>query len=326
MPELRIGFIGCGGIAGAHLTRLATLKGVELVACCDVVEEKARKVSQTYGGQVFTDFRKMLDEVTLDACFICVPPFAHVGQELYCVEKGIPFFVEKPVALSLENARRVEKAVQEKKLITAVGYVLRALDVVDRAVKFLENKELGLVRGKYFGGVPGAGKGWYSQRKLSGGQLVEQATHTVDMMRYLTGEVVEVFGYAFAGINKRLYSNYDVEDASTAVMRFSNGAIGNISCTWLWTGYHSSVEIIGKGVTVTLEGGTLTIDSGDRKTIYVSRADPMLVQDTLFIEAVKYGRPERIKADYRQGVRSLAVSLSILESFRTGKPVKVPGE
>ncbi|MCM8769431.1 MAG: Gfo/Idh/MocA family oxidoreductase [Candidatus Omnitrophica bacterium] len=321
--KVRIGFIGCGGIAGAHLARLEKLARVELVSFCDPVLEKATRFSKTYGGKAFTDYREMLENVSLDACFICVPPFAHGAPELLCAEKEIPFFVEKPVALNLATARQISEVVRRKNLITAVGYVLRAYDTVSRAKELLAGEKIGLVRGKYYGCVPGAGQGWYSQKSLSGGQLVEQATHTVDMMRYLAGEVEEVFGYSFEGVNRQFYEKYDVEDASATVMRFANGAVGNLACTWLWTGYHSAVEVIARGMVITLEGASLTVDRAKEKCIYTSQIDPMMAEDESFIAAVENDNPDQVKANYEEGVKSLAVSLATLESFKTGKVVKV---
>jgi len=305
------------------MERLARIKDVEFVGMCDVDEKKAAGAAGKYAGKVFTDYRRMLDQVKTDCCYICVPPFAHVGQELLCVEKNIPFFVEKPIELDLKKAKAIARKVQEKRLITGVGYVLRYFDVVEKARKILAQEEIGMLRGRYYGGVPGDGKGWYSQKKLSAGQLVEQATHTVDMMRNFAGDVTEVFGYAFEGINKKIYEKYDVEDASTTVMKFKNGLIGNMSCTWLATGYQSNVEVVGKGVTVFYEGTTLTVDRHTEKTIYTTSMDCMLAEDQAFIEDVKKGRPNKIKSDYLDGLKTLAVSLAALESFRTGKPVKL---
>jgi len=156
----------------------------------------------------------MIEKESIDACIICVPPFAHKGQEELCIEKGIPFFVEKPVELNLEKAKKIAKKVEEKNLITGVGYVLRNFDVVDKAKEIIGNEKIGLVREKYFGQVPGSEGSWLHKKELFGGQLVEQATHTVDMMRYLIGEVDEVFAYKFEGINNKIYKEYNVEDAS----------------------------------------------------------------------------------------------------------------
>jgi len=321
--KVKVGIIGCGGIASAHISRLAQIEDVELVSFCDIVKENAEKMASPYGGNVYTDFKEMIEKESIDACFICVPPFAHKGQEELCIEKGIPFFVEKPVELNLEKAKEIAKKVEEKNLITGVGYVLRNFDIVDKAKEIIGNEKIGLVRGKYFGAVPGGERSWLHKKELSGGQLIEQATHTVDMMRYLIGEVDEVFAYKFEGINNKIYKEYNVKDASVVNMKFKNGIIGNLSCTWLWSGFHSAVEIIGKGIVVTYEGNTLTIDKGNRKETYISNIDPMLEEDRRFIEAVKTGNKKIVKSDYPDGVKTLEVTLKSHQSIEENRPVKI---
>ena len=119
--KVRIAFIGCGGIAGAHLSRLSELEDVEFVAFCDPVEEKAANYAKIYGGNVYGDFRIMFEKEKFDACYICVPPFAHEGQEELCIENKIPFLVEKPVHIDLEKGRKIAEKVKESKIITSVG-------------------------------------------------------------------------------------------------------------------------------------------------------------------------------------------------------------
>lgn len=320
---MKIAFIGCGGIAGAHMIRLAQIPDVEFAAMCDIVEEKAKEASEKYGGKVYTDYHKMLDEVKVDACFICIPPFAHTDQELLCVDKRVPFFVEKPIHLDMEKAKEIALKVKEKNLITSTGYVLRYFDIVDKAKGIIAGEKIAVSRGKYFGQVPAAGKGWYSKKNKSGGQLIEQATHTVDMMRYLMGDIEEVFAYKFEGINNKIYEGYDVEDASTILLKFQNGIIGNLSCTWLWTGYNSGVEMIGQGIMLNYEGNSLTVDRVDKKTTYVSSVDPMKVEDESFISAVKNNDPSKVKSDYEDALKTLAVSICAITSFEKGIPIKI---
>jgi predicted dehydrogenase len=320
---VKISFIGCGGIAGAHMSRLAQIENVEFSAMCDIERDKAEKSAATYGGKVYTDFRKMLNEVDFDACFICVPPFAHEGQEEDCIEKGIPFFVEKPVHLNLESAQNIAEKVRLSGIITSVGYVLRYFDVVEVAKEVLAKEQISAVLGRYFGGVPGAGAGWYSKKSLSGGQLVEQATHTVDMMRYLLGDIEEVLMYRSEGINKKIYKGYDVEDTSTTLLKFKKGYVGNLTCTWLWTGFNSGVDVIGKGIILNYAGNSLTIDNATKKVTRISSIDPMLEEDRAFIKAVEKRDSSFIKSDYPDAVKTLAVSLKAHESIGTGKPVKL---
>ncbi|NOZ64298.1 MAG: hypothetical protein GXO71_05100, partial [Caldiserica bacterium] len=162
---------------------------------------------------------------------------------------------------------------------------------------------------KYFGEVPGAGKGWYSKKELSGGQIVEQATHTVDLMRYLLGDIAEVFAYKFAGINKQIYPGYDVEDASTTLIKFKNGVIGNLSCTWLWKELDSELEIMGKGFKLNYQGNCLMVEKGNIKTLRSSDIDPMLEEERAFFSAIRENKPEKVKSDYSDALKTLEVTL-----------------
>lgn len=322
--EIRVGFIGCGGIARAHMARLVKIEGVKFIGMCDVEEKIAQECANMYGGNVYTDFRKMLENEKIDACFICVPPFAHVGQEEECIERNIPFFVEKPIHLNLEKAEEIGEKIKEKGLITSVGYVLRYFDITEKLKDILKNEKIGLLRGKYYGEVPGQGKKlWLIRKDMSGGQLIEQATHTIDLMRYFCGEVEEIYAYKFEGINNKIYPEYNVEDALTMVMKFKNGIIGNLSCTWLWKGFESEVEIIGKDVIFLYRGNTIEINRGIKIERYISNIDPMFEEDLAFIKSVKEKNPEYIKSDYIDALKTLKITLKAHESVLKNQPVKL---
>lgn len=322
--KVKIGFIGCGGIANAHMDRLARLENVEFVGMCDIEKNKAESAAGRYGGKVYTEFEKMLEDIKMDACYICVPPFAHTGQEELCIEKGIHFFVEKPIHLDLQKAEEIARKVKEKGLITGVGYVLRYFDVVEEAKEIIAKEKIAFARGRYYGGVPGEGKNkWLITKALSGGQLIEQATHIVNLMQYFCGDVEEVYGYKIEGINNKIYPGYDVEDASSILMKFKNGYIGNLTCTWLWSGFNSEVEVVGKGIVIDYQGNTLTVDRGNKKTISISSLDPMLEEEKAFINAVSKLDPSFVKSDYLDGLKTLTLTLKAHKSMEKGVPVKM---
>ncbi|MCM8772989.1 MAG: Gfo/Idh/MocA family oxidoreductase [Candidatus Omnitrophica bacterium] len=322
--EIKIGFIGCGGIGKAHMMRLSKIENVKLVAFCDLEENLAKECANLYNGNPYTDFRRMFDNEKIDACYICVPPFAHIGQEEECIERNIPFFIEKPIHLDLNKAKEIAKKIEEKKLITSVGYVLRYFDIVEQLKEKTKEEKIGLVRGKYYGEVPGEGKKlWIIRKDMSGGQLIEQATHIVDLMRYLCGEIEEVFAYKFEGINNKIYPEYNVEDALTLTMKFKNGIIGNLSCTWLWKGYDSEIEIIGKNVLFTYKGNGITINKGSKVEHYFSKIDPMYEEDVAFIKSVKENNPKYIKSNYNDGLKTLEVTLKGHESIEKNQPIKI---
>ncbi len=319
--SIRIGFIGVGGMANIHLPRLAKIEGVKIVSLCDVVPEKVEETARKYQAASYDDYRKMLDREDLDALYICLPPFAHKDIEIEVAKKGIPFFIEKPINLYLEKTKEVEKIVREKNLITSVGYCLRYMDILDKAKEILRDKKIAMVLGRYFGEVPGGGKGWYSRKEKSGGQIVEQATHIVDLMRYLVGEVDSLYGEGFKGLNK--IKNYDVEDASVVALNFQNGAIGSLACNWLLSGYASSLEIITKGLQIQYSENSLKVITEKKREEFLSNDDFYLVEDKVFIEAIRSNDPAKIKSDYSDGLKTLEVTLSANKSIENGEEIKL---
>ncbi|HEX2185304.1 MAG TPA: Gfo/Idh/MocA family oxidoreductase, partial [Chloroflexota bacterium] len=110
---LRLGFIGCGGNARGHMRRLGQLEGVQIVAVCDVQPALAEQAAGQTGGQPYTDFRRLLDHDGLDAVYLSIPVFAHGDPEMAVVERGLPMFVEKPVAIDTGTAAQIAAAVTQ---------------------------------------------------------------------------------------------------------------------------------------------------------------------------------------------------------------------
>ncbi len=319
--KVKIGFIGCGGIANAHMDRLSKIEGVEFACMCDIVEEKAKMASERYGGKVYTDYKKMLDEVEIDACYICLPPFAHQDQEIVCIEKNIPFFIEKPVHLNLEKAKEIAEKVEGKKLITCVGYQDRYQKIIEYIKPFFNEKNLGFFTGWWVGGVPGVA--WWRKKELSGGQIVEQTTHIFDMARYLVGEPVEVFTVKRKGIVKM--EGYNVEDASAVSVYFENGVFGVIfsGCFVKKTG-KAGLDFYFSDKTIKYrERESVKINYGDKIEEIYETKDLMLEEDKNFLEAIKKKDPSLIKSSYQDGVKTLAFTIAANKSIESGKVEKV---
>lgn len=328
MNDLKVGLIGTGGIARMHLPAISKIKGVQIAALCDLQEERVKEAASTYGGKTYTDYQKMLAEESLDALFILIPPFAHSGQEEMAVEEGIPFLVEKPVALSLEKAKAIERNVQEKNLITAVGYQLRYMDILEPVKKVLEKDKVALSLGQYFGGVPGGSNSWFVKKDKSGGQVVEQATHVVDLMRHLVGEIRKVDARFFRGAIQKRIPGYDVEDASISLLEFENQTIGSLCCTWLLEGFDSGLKMITtEGVKIEMSPiDRLVLTKGEESEEYKATNDFAYEQDETFLRAVRENNPSLIRADYSEGVKTLAVTFAISESAEKGEPVIISAD
>jgi len=328
LDKLRVGVIGCGGIARVHTARLAGMDEVRLVAFADVVKEKAAAFSREYGGNIYTDWHEMLDRESLDIVYICIPPFAHTDEVMVAAEKGIHIFIEKPIALDVKLAREMVRAVDRYGVKSQVGYVMRFKYSLERAKKMIEGGEvgrIGLALGIYWCHFLG-GK-WWRDKSKSGGQIVEQATHIYDALRYLCGDVEEVYGY-----NNRVFwidvPDLTIEDVSSSTFRFKSGAVGSIiSTTWgvpsqWWFRWLLATE-----------GYTLESADPDTLTMYRTEAplkvctvsesrDGYTLESKDLIKAIKEDGETRIPIS--EGAKSLEFTLAAMRSMETGKPVRLP--
>lgn len=337
---IRIGFIGTGGIAVAHLQRLLQVDQAEVVALCDMApgrsEQAAREVNEavrakdphgrTLDAAHYSDYNEMLRRERLDAVYICVPPFAHGEPERAVIEAGVHLFVEKPVALDLGTAADIVRRIEERNLISAVGYQLRYLRSMDRAKELLADTAVGMAVVMRFGGTPGVP--WYPMQSKSGGQLVEMATHHIDQLRYLLGEVTTVYAAADTRINHLKQPEYEVFDVNCMTLTFASGVVANFANNMI-SGHGApkaarGVHIFCDGMTLSHQlGGPLQILTAGGVEEVPDGVDAMLEQDRAFVRAVAEGRPELIRSDYRNGIRTLAVTLAGELSARTGQPVEV---
>ena len=192
MADIRVGYVGTGGNAQGHLKRLSDMDGVRVAACCDISLERAQASADKFGGQAFSDWRKMLDTAELDAVYHSLPPFAHEGAELAAVEAGLHIFVEKPVVTEMELGLKTKEAIDRKGVLSCVGYQLRYHPAVDALRDWIGDKAVGMAVSERWGGIAGGTDHWWRVMSKSGGMLHEQATHQLDLLRCFAGEVVEV--------------------------------------------------------------------------------------------------------------------------------------
>lgn len=318
MNKTRIGFIGVGGIAQRHIGVLQQFDDVELVAFADLDFDRAIGSASRFGARAFADHAELLEMSELDAIYICIPPFAHGAAERAVIAKGLPFFVEKPISLDLALAEALAKEIAAAGLVTAVGYHWRYIDTVDEARRLLQERPAQLVSGYWLDQTPPPQWWWHADQ--SGGQMIEQTTHIVDLARYLVGDVTQVFG--LAGHTQRPdFPGLDVPTVSTASLKFASGAIGNIGSTCLlnW-GHRVGLHLFGDGVALELTDHDLMVDIGAGRPIRHAEGDPVWREDRDFINAVQ-GQPSRIRCSYSEALKTHRIALAISESARTGRAI-----
>lgn len=314
----RIGFIGAGGIAHRHFGVLEQFGDVEIAAIADPEEARAQNAAARFGARAFSDAETMLREIPLDALYICVPPFAHGAPERAAIAAGLPFFVEKPVALDLATAEAIAREVGAAGLVTAVGYHWRYLDTVDEVRGLLAHNPARLMSGYWLDSTPPPRWWWHADQ--SGGQMVEQTTHLLDLARYLGGDVTRVYG--LAGVTERAeFPGLDVPTVSTASLQFASGAIANFASTCLLGWNHRvGLHLFGDRLAIELTDHDVMIDTGQGRPVRGTRGDPVWQEDRDFIDAVQ-GKENRIRCPYADAVETHRLALAIGESARTGQAI-----
>jgi predicted dehydrogenase len=316
MTKTRIGFIGAGGIAQRHLGVLEQFEDVELAGFADPDFDRAVASASRFGARAYQNSAELLDDPQLDAVYICVPPFAHGEAERLAIQRGLPFFVEKPLSLDIDIAEAIAKDVAAANIITAVGYHWRYIDTVEEARRRLADRPAQLVSGYWLDQTPPPQ--WWWRQDQSGGQMVEQTTHIIDLARYLVGEVTQVFGLS-GHRDREAFPGLDVPTASTASLQFASGAIGNIASTCIlnW-GHRVGLHIFAEGMALELTDHDIMIDVGAGRPVQHAQGDPVWREDRDFIDAVR-GENNRIRCPYGEALKTHRVALAINQSAREGK-------
>jgi len=349
----KLALIGCGGIGSYHLGHFLELKDiVELAAFCDIIPERAQEFCEkAESGKAYADYMQMLDDASPDMVFICIPPYCHGEIEFELIRRGIPFFVEKPLALDLDLARRIRDAAAEKNLITASGFQCRYSRLIEPNRKFVEDNQIVYVETNRMGRIPGAP--WWKDKSLSGGQIVEQTIHQFDIVRYMLGEPEEVFTYGTRGfITDADCPGYDTDDLTTTVVKFKNGILGSFSTgcyaksgdcmdskvTFSAADKRAELRILGTfkvfGEKIaeheTTPAGDFLIKgdggfaaAGKDCIVYEEEGDAGMRCDRTFIEAVIAGDGSKIRSPYADAFKSVSFTLACNKSMEEGRPVKV---
>lgn len=229
---MRFAVIGMGKMGMLHAGIMNSIEALKLAALADTSRFLLNSVrSFKKNINVYEDYTKMLDVENLDMVVITTPVFLHVPMAWECAMRGIPFFLEKPLAPKSTDALDLIKIVDDKNLITMVGYMMRYIDTFTKAKQIIDSGVLGnLISFKstiYVAQLFKKGKGWrYLKEQAGGGVLISQATHLVDLLKWYFGSVIQVNCHI-----KNHYSQ-EVEDFAHLHFEFRNGLTGWMDSSW----------------------------------------------------------------------------------------------
>ncbi|MHB8994046.1 MAG: Gfo/Idh/MocA family protein [Armatimonadota bacterium] len=322
---IRVGFIGCGGISRYHMGHLAKIKDADMVAFCDVDESRAKATAQEFGtadAKTWSDYKQFYNDAKIDAVYVGLPPFAHEEQELIGAQKGIHLFVEKPIALSMDLTKKVERAIAKSGIISTAGFQDRYQDIIERLKGEIVDNPPAIIQAYWMGGMPGVM--WWRRKEQSGGQAVEQTIHHFDMVRYLFGEIKSVHAVSSKGLMKDV-PKYNIEDATAVNLQFKSGLCGTIFSACCLSIGKNGIDIWSKEALYEYtERISLKIKRANKEEhLYPTVDDYGQKIDEAFIAAIKKNDQSLLKSSYADAAKSLAVVLAANQSMETGQAVKL---
>ena len=227
---MRLGLVGAGAIARAYVAAIAELPAAHLVAVADTDRGAAEALADEAGARAFGSHRELADLGGCEAVIVATPPVTHAPIVIELVSRGLPVLCEKPLSVDLESAIRMTRAATENGVILSMASKFRFVDDIIRAQEMIAAGEIGapMMLENVFTGVADMSGRWNTDPAVSGGGvLIDNGTHSVDIVRYLLGPIAEVL--AVPGPRMQPVA---VEDSVTLLARTLDGAQATIETSW----------------------------------------------------------------------------------------------
>ncbi|HEX7064005.1 MAG TPA: Gfo/Idh/MocA family oxidoreductase [Bacillales bacterium] len=251
MKPLNIGVIGCGSIAThRHLPEYADQNDVNIVAVCDIVEERADERAKTYGAKAYYDYKELLKNSEVDAVSVCLPNYLHAPVSIDALNAGKHVLCEKPMATSKKEAEAMIQAASDNNRKLMIAHNQRFVPSHEKAKQLIKDGAIGKVYSFRTTFGHGGPEGWSMDGKDSWFFKKEQAfigamgdlgVHKSDIIRFLLDEeVVEVS----AMVETSAKSDTDVDDNAVCILKTENGVIGTLTASWSYVSQEDNSTII----------------------------------------------------------------------------------
>ncbi|QSB18643.1 Gfo/Idh/MocA family oxidoreductase [Pseudomonas sp. 15A4] len=288
LPELGVGLIGTGFMGRAHALAFHNARttfdlpfNLKLVALADADAVRAEQCATGWGFERSQgDWQQLVSDPAVNLVAITTPNLLHFPMAMAALEAGKAVYCEKPLAVSLEQAREMQAAARKAGVVTRVGYNYQHNPIIGLAKQMIESGELGRIvsfQGEFSEDFMGDGLSpwsWRCEEAHAGGALADLGSHLLAMARYLLGDVDAVCADSQTVHQQRPATHgseerrpISIDDQTYALLRFANGARGTFGSSWLKHGYknHLSFEIGGTE-------GTLSFDQERLNELRLYRA------------------------------------------------------
>ena len=341
MKTVKIGLIGCGRISKNHLDAVSQIPEAEFVAACDIVEEKMQAVAENYSiKNLYTNYQEMLEKENLNLVSICTPSGLHPQMGIEVANHKINVLTEKPMATNIESADALIRACDQNKVklfVVKQNRLNATMQLLKRAIDKGRFGRIYLAESNVFWQRPQSyydAEKWRGTWEFDGGAFMNQASHYVDALYWLLGNVDSVMAYT-ATMARRI----EAEDTGCAILHFRNGIIATINVTMLTypKNFEGSITIIGEKGTVKIGG--VAVNKIEKWEFEDYDDDDRIAQDANYQPPNVYGfghnpyyrnvidvllGKDVPSTDGRDGRKSVEIIQAIYRSAKTGKRVSLP--
>jgi predicted dehydrogenase len=340
VPELNVGFIGAGAVTDHHLKVIEGREDIAVAAVCDLDAVRAGAVAEAAGARAYVDWRNMLDSEPLDALFVCTPPESHAEPTVVAIGRGMPVYVEKPLARTLADGTRIVAAWEASEAVCAVGYQWRSLDLLSELLAALKGGIPGMLISRSMGPTErargdlaatrvGSTDAWFADPRRSGGILFELGSHDIDLQLAIAGPVESAQAAARSGrlaLAGQLQT--ELKDSVAAILHFSSGALGTIHVAW--TNAQDPplyvLDVLGADTALHLDLDPtfeLRGTSAGAAVAAVGKTHPRESTLTRFFDAVRRGDRQGVACSPADALSTLRVALACELAIQTGERVRV---
>ena len=350
---MKVGFVGAGNIARRHAANLQYMNCVDVVAVCDVDETRAGHLAQPFQASVHVRLDDMFDQATgLDAVLVCSPPTVRKAVFQLAAQRGIHVFCEKPPAESLPVAQEIGELIEASGIICSVDFHSRYSPVLPTFFDLTRTETLSAVHSTHVAGnaFSPAMPPWFFLQEKSGGHVMDQAIHTIDLLRYLVGEIAEVHTLA-NNLAVPVTDTFNIADTTCTLIQFVNGITASHLHSWGSRISKQDMTFIGRNLQLHLRPfapprltGHRWSDHGDLEKVDVQcaegpgmgREDRAVDLDSptppdpphygalkTFLNAVSSKQPGLVKSDFMDAAKTLSVVLAMNQSAATGQPIQL---
>jgi UDP-N-acetylglucosamine 3-dehydrogenase len=329
----RVALIGLGMMGRNHLRVLSDLEGVELAAVCDQDAAAVDGVSHKLSIPGYRSWDEMFERETLDAAVVAVPTRFHMEVGLAALDHGLHVFVEKPIASTLEEGRRLVEAARDAHLVLAVGHIERFNPAVRELQRRVAAGEIGRIYQ-----IQARRLGPFPARIRDVGVVIDLATHDLDVMCTLAESEVE---RVYAETERRIHTEH--EDILNALLKFESGMLGVLQVNWLTPTKIRELSVLGdrgmfvcnyltqeltqfKNADVVSPSDPRrqprAVSEGEAVRFPITQAEPLKLELQAFVETIRGERA--LEVDGEAGLRALHLALALVTSAAESRVIATP--